>query len=70
LVIDSSGVYFRPERKFGTYIVGVSPTEDKDPDCLSDSDLEFVEHYQFEDIIWPILSERVPAFEQLKVQSS
>jgi glycine/D-amino acid oxidase-like deaminating enzyme len=70
LVIDSSGVYFRPERKLGTFIVGVSPTVDKDPDCLSDSVLEHIDHYQFEDIIWPILSERVPAFEQLKVLSS
>ena len=61
LVIDPSGVYFRPE---GTQFVGgVSPPADQDPDCL---DLE-VRYELFEEVVWPALAHRVPAFEELKL---
>jgi FAD-dependent oxidoreductase domain-containing protein 1 len=69
LTIDPSGVYFRPEGKGGKFIVGVSPTEENDPDC-TERDLSHVDHKLFEDVIWPTLYHRVPAFEELKVQSS
>lgn len=69
LVIDPTGVYFRPEGKGNRFIVGVSPTEDKDPNC-DDNDLKVVDHHLFEDIIWPTLYNRVPAFAEIKVQSS
>lgn len=61
LVIDTSGVYFRTEGE--SFVCGVSPPEEQDPDC---DDFE-VEWAQFDEIIWPALAHRVPAFESLKV---
>ncbi len=61
LVIDTSGVYFRPEGR--TYLAGVSPPEADDPDC-DDFDVVWS---QFDEIIWPALAHRVPAFEALRV---
>ncbi|HEX6102580.1 MAG TPA: FAD-binding oxidoreductase [Alphaproteobacteria bacterium] len=62
LTIDPTGVYFRPEG--ASFICGVSPPEDRDPDCL---DLE-VEYELFEEVVWPTLAHRVPAFESIKLQ--
>ena len=64
LVIDTSGVWFRPEGH--QFIVGLSPPEDRDAKSFA---LE-VDHAQFEQEIWPALAHRVPAFESLKVTSS
>jgi FAD-dependent oxidoreductase domain-containing protein 1 len=61
LVIDPSGVYFRPEG--AQFVGGVSPPEDQDPDCI---DLE-VQYELFEETVWPALAHRVPAFEELKL---
>jgi sarcosine oxidase len=61
LLIDPNGVYFRPEG--ASFICGVSPPEDQDPDC---TDLE-VEYGLFEETIWPTLAQRVPAFEAIKL---
>jgi glycine/D-amino acid oxidase-like deaminating enzyme len=61
LVVDMSGVYFRPEGR--TYLCGVAPPEADDPDC-DDFDVEWS---QFEEIMWPALARRVPAFEALRV---
>ncbi len=61
LTIDPTGVYFRPEGH--SFIGGVSPTEERDPDCL---DLE-VEYDLFEEVVWPTLAHRVPAFEAIKL---
>jgi len=60
LVIDTSGVWFRPERD--RYLAGWSPPEADDPE---DEALE-VEHSQFDDVIWPALAARVPAFEAIR----
>ena len=60
LVIDSKGVYFRPEGQ--GFICGVSPPENEDPDCL---DFE-IDHSLFEEVLWPHLAMRVPAFEAIK----
>ncbi|MFC4351773.1 NAD(P)/FAD-dependent oxidoreductase [Fodinicurvata halophila] len=61
LVIDPSGLYFRPES--GGFITGISPGEgEEDPDC---DDLE-VDHGLFEERLWPLLAERVPAFEAIR----
>jgi len=74
LVVDPSGVYFRPEgREEGRYIMGVSPPADEDPDIpvhLETTALQCPDDHLFENIIWPVLAERVPAFEELKVLSS
>ncbi|MBA4790865.1 MAG: FAD-binding oxidoreductase [Rhizobiales bacterium] len=60
LLIDPTGVYVRPE---GTgFLCGTSPAPENDPDC-TDYD---VEHALFEDVIWPTLAARVPAFERIR----
>lgn len=58
LVVDPSGVYFRPEGN--GYIAGVSP--EVDPDC---EDFE-VQHELFEAVIWPALAHRIADFEALR----
>lgn len=64
LVIDPGGVWVRPEGAH--YICGVSPPADQDPD---DAPLE-VDHRQFDDVVWPALAARVPAFEAVKQVSA
>lgn len=64
LVIDTSGVWFRPEGR--QFITGISPPEDQDPETF---ELE-VDHAQFDEVVWPALARRVPAFEALKVTGS
>jgi len=61
LVIDPTGVYFRPEGR-GQFICGTSPDPRDDPDDLP---LE-PDHALFEASIWPVLAARVPAFEALR----
>lgn len=62
LVIDPSGVYFRPEGE--VYLAGASPAEAEDVERF-DYDVDWP---LFDDIIWPALATRVPAFERLKVR--
>ena len=72
LTVDSSGAWFRSEGKSpGTFLCGISPpdTVADDPDCHSDEALQNPDHDVFEDMIWPALYHRVPAFERLKVTS-
>jgi FAD-dependent oxidoreductase domain-containing protein 1 len=64
LVIDTSGVWFRPEGR--GFICGVAPDERDDADDLA---LD-VDHALFESRIWPALAARVPAFEAVRVHSS
>ena len=61
LVIDPSGVYFRPEGE--GWLCGVAPPADQDPPC---EDFE-VTHALFDDIVWPALAQRVEGFEALRV---
>ena len=60
LLIDSNGVYVRPEGK--GFICGTAPPPERDPDC---EDFE-VDHGLFEEIVWPSIAARVPAFEAIK----
>jgi glycine/D-amino acid oxidase-like deaminating enzyme len=60
LVVDTTGVYVRPEGR--TYLAGFSPEEPDDPD----SDDFDVLWSQFDDVIWPALAHRIPAFESLR----
>lgn len=63
LVIDPSGVYFRPDSP--NYVGGYSPRgRERDPDTL---DLK-VDLAQWEARVWPALAHRVPAFESVKMQ--
>jgi len=61
LVIDTSGIWLRPEGR--QFICGFAPPEDQDPD---DAPLD-VEYSAFDDFIWPSLAERVPAFEAIRM---
>jgi FAD-dependent oxidoreductase domain-containing protein 1 len=64
LVIDPAGVWFRPE---GSGFLCGMPPRDGDPD---DVPLEAVDHGLFDDVLWPVLAERVPGFEALRVRSA
>ena len=64
LMIDTTGLFFRPEGRY--YLSGISPPPSEDPDA-EDFDID---HGFFEEKVWPGLARRVPAMESLKVQSS
>ncbi len=65
LVIDPSGVWFRREGPY--FLTGRSPSGlEDDPD---EPELT-VEDAMFEDVIWPTIAARVPAFETLKLASA
>jgi glycine/D-amino acid oxidase-like deaminating enzyme len=64
LVIDTSGVWFRPEG--AQFLCGTSPEEDEDLDGLP----LVVDHRQFDERLWPALAARVPAFEAIRVTSA
>jgi FAD-dependent oxidoreductase domain-containing protein 1 len=66
LVIDPTGLYFRPEGP--SYICGISPPTAEDVDC-AELDL-VVEYGWFEERLWPLLAHRVPAFEALKMTNA
>lgn len=61
LTIDPSGVWFRPEGRF--YLAGTTPAAGNDP---AEPPLE-VQHQEWDDMVWPALAGRVPAFEAAKV---
>jgi glycine/D-amino acid oxidase-like deaminating enzyme len=61
LVIDVTGLWFRPEGA-QQFLCGISPDEANDPDGAP---LE-VEPALFDDLLWPALAARVPAFEAVK----
>ena len=61
LTVDPSGVWVRPEG--ANFICGVSPDEGNDPDS---TDFE-LDYRLFEELIWPTLAHRVPAFEAIKL---
>ncbi|MCS3470087.1 glycine/D-amino acid oxidase-like deaminating enzyme [Pseudomonas sp. JUb42] len=64
LTIDPTGVFFRPEGHL--YLGGTYPKVDPEV-AFDDFD---VLHDEFEEEVWPILAERVPAFEAIKVVNS
>lgn len=60
LLIDATGVYARPEGK--GFICGSAPPPEQDPDSE-----EFeVDYNFFDEVVWPVLAARVPAFERIK----
>ena len=61
LVVDPTGLWFRPEGA-GQFICGISPDAANDPD---DAPLD-VDHALFDDVLWPALAARVPAFEAIR----
>jgi FAD-dependent oxidoreductase domain-containing protein 1 len=64
LVIDPSGLWFRPERD--RFLCGIPA--DPDPDVAAD---DFDVHLAlFESHAWPILAHRVPAFQAIRLASA
>ncbi|MGL5448231.1 MAG: NAD(P)/FAD-dependent oxidoreductase [Rhabdaerophilum sp.] len=61
LIIDKSGVWWRPEGE--GYICGYSPDDDNEIDQKDDFEVDWP---LFEEIIWPVLAHRVPAFEAIR----
>ena len=61
LVVDPTGLWFRPEGA-GQFICGISPNAANDPD---DVPLD-VDDALFDDVLWPALAARVPAFEAIR----
>lgn len=64
LLIDPTGVWVRPEGR--QFICGVSPDEAEDPDC---DDLE-LDYRLWEEVVWPTLAARIPAFEAVKLTNA
>ncbi len=76
LLIDTSGVWFRPEGR--GFICGApprgasatDPATPDGPDGLVEEPLDHIDHGLFDDVIWPALAARVPAFEALRLRSA
>lgn len=64
LVIDPSGVYFRPEGQ--GFLCGVAPPEDADP-VSHDFDVDWP---LWEEQLWPTLARRVPGFASARMLSA
>ena len=64
MVIDPSGVYVRPEGQ--VFICGTSPLPDADGPAEPD---DFDPDYAlFDDVLWPTLAGRIPAFEAIRFE--
>lgn len=63
-MIDPDGVFVRPEHKL--FIAGghATPVAGEDPHSLE------VDYEQFNDVIWPELANRIPAFESIRLSSA
>lgn len=65
LTVDPSGVWFRPEGR--AFICGVSPDTDSEPAA---ENLDKIDEAPFNEIVWPALAARIPAFESLRLTGS
>lgn len=61
LIIDRTGVWWRPEGE--GYICGYSPDDLDETDHAKDFEVDWP---LFEEVIWPALAHRIPAFEQIR----
>ena len=67
LLIDPlTGTYFRPEGHL--FISGVAPT-DREDETVSVDDFD-VDYSIWDEIVWPALAHRVPAFERIKMTNA
>ena len=64
LVVDTSGVWFRPEGS--GFIAGAPPRGDE----ADEAPLDAIDHGLFDDVIWPALARRVPGFEALRTSAA
>jgi FAD-dependent oxidoreductase domain-containing protein 1 len=72
-----SNVYFRSEgnapengEPTGNFLCGVSPSKEDDVAIRDATDLEYADHELWDQVIWPALYHRVPAFGEVKLKSS
>lgn len=61
LMIDTTGVWCRPEGE--GYIAGYSPDDGDTRDAGTDFEVNWNE---WDDVVWPAIATRIPAFEQVK----
>ncbi|MCA3625023.1 MAG: FAD-binding oxidoreductase [Methylobacterium sp.] len=61
LIIDKTGVWWRPEGE--GYITGYSPDDLDETDHGTDFEVDWA---LFEEVIWPALASRIPAFEAIR----
>ena len=64
LVVDPTGLYFRPEGQ--GYLCGIAPPPGEDAEC---HDFDVPLHW-FEERLWPALAHRVPGFEAARLHSA
>jgi FAD-dependent oxidoreductase domain-containing protein 1 len=65
ILFDTSGAWIRPEDD--CFICGIAPPSENDPDAAGD----FEPAYELlEAVLWPALAHRIPALEQLRVESA
>jgi FAD-dependent oxidoreductase domain-containing protein 1 len=62
LIVDTSGVWIRPEGRM--FICGVSPP----PDADTRADDFAVDYALFDETVWPALAHRIPAMEAVKLE--
>ncbi len=62
MLIDLTGAWLRPEGE--GFIGGIQPDEAADPNAHDDFEPD---HALFEERLWPVLAERVPALEQVRL---
>lgn len=65
MLFDTSGAWIRPEGE--GFICGIAPSADDDPDATGDFEPA---HELLEASLWPALAHRIPALEQLRVESA
>ena len=70
LVIDPTGLWFRPDGAGGRRFLAGAPPRQPWPGDPDEPSLDDIDHALFDDVIWPGLAARVPAFEALRVQSA
>ncbi len=70
LLIDPSGVWCRPEGR--GFLAGAPPrpVQAGGPGDPDEPDLQAIDHALFDEVIWPVLAARIPAFEALRVRSA
>ncbi|MDJ0949835.1 MAG: FAD-binding oxidoreductase [Alphaproteobacteria bacterium] len=61
LLVNPNGVWVRPEGP--NFITGLTPPDGYDPPC---DDFE-IDYRWFDEVVWPTLAERIPAFEAIKL---
>lgn len=61
LLIDTNGCYVRPEGE--GFLCGTAPAPENDPDADGDFTVDWS---LFEEVVWPTLAARVPAFERIR----